>query len=217
MLSPDPPPARRGPSRPLLLGLGLAALALVLALAWFAQRAASVAPAPAASLATAYPTPRPLPAFALTREDGSRFDRAALEGHYTVLFLGFSQCPDVCPATLSTVAAAMAHLPAARRPAVVMISVDPAHDTPAALAAFVSRFDPAFAAAVGPEPALAPLAAALGAYYAPGSADGAARVTHSGALFLIDPAARLRAVYTTLPPPAALAADLQGRLAGGGS
>jgi protein SCO1/2 len=210
MLPTSPPPRPRGRSR--RAGLGLAA-ALALGVTGCGQRP----PAPSASLATTYPTPRALPAFSLTRHDGTRFDRAALEGHYTVLFLGFSQCLDVCPATLATLAAAMQRLPGAHRPQVVMVSVDPAHDTPEVLAAFVAHFDPAFVGAVGPEPAFAPLATALGAYYAPGSADGAQRVTHSGALFLIDPAAHLRAVYTTLPPPAALAADLESRLVGGGS
>ena len=93
------------------------------------------------------------------------------------------------------------------RETVVLVSVDPAHDTPAALAAYLPHFDPAFAGATGDAAALAPLARALGAYVAPATGEAGGRVVHSGAVYLIDPAARIAAVYTTLPAPLALAAD----------
>jgi protein SCO1/2 len=197
----------RSPLYRLTLATVLAAIVLGLALgAWFL--AGGARRPPEATLATLYPSPRPLPEFALLAHDGSRFDRSRLTGHWTLLFLGFTQCPDVCPATLTTLAAArraLRMLPEPVRPAVVLVSVDPSHDTPAVLAAYVPRFDPAFVGATGEEAALAPLARALGAYVS--SADDAGRVTHSGAVYLIDPQARIAAVYTTLPAPLALAAD----------
>jgi protein SCO1/2 len=207
MSAPDRPPrarlSRLTVAMLLLAGvLGVAAGAYLLGV----PRGAPSAP----PLATVLDAPRPLPEFSLVAHDGSRFDRARLTGHYTLLFLGFTRCQDVCPATLAVLAAtrrALAGLPAARRPRVVMVSVDPAHDTPAALAAFVPRFDPEFVGVGGADAALRPLAAALGAYYSPGPADGTGGAMHSGAVFLIDPAARLAAVYTTLPAPTLLAAD----------
>ena len=206
----------RSPLHRLTLATVLATLILGVALLG-GLRGRHVAPgAPGPTLATVYPAPRPLPEFGLVAQDGSRFDRTRLQGHWTLLFLGFTQCADVCPATLATLAAARRALPAARRPAVVMVSVDPAHDTPAALAAYLGHFDPSFVGVSGAEAALRPLASALGAYYAP--ADDATPATHSGATYLIDPAARIAAVYTTLPAPLALAADYR-RLtrAGGGA
>jgi len=205
------PPHSRPRRRRAVWALG--ALLLVAAIGGYVVRVGRPPLPPA--LATVYPIPRDLPPFVLVDQAGARFDRGSLAGHYTLLFLGFTQCPDVCPATLATLAAAYRAMPASGRPAVVMVSVDPAHDTPAALAAFVPRFDPAFVGAVGDAAALQPLAAALGAYYAPGSADGATRVQHSGAVFLIDPRSAVAAVYTTLPAPAALAADVA-RLTGTG-
>ena len=209
----------RSPLYRLTLATVLAAVVLSMALgAWLARRDGAAAAPP--TLATLYPVPRPLPDFALVAHDGTRFDRSRLAGHWTLLFLGFTQCPDICPATLMTLAAArraLGMLPERQRPSIVLVSVDPAHDTPAALAAYVPRFDPAFVGATGEATALAPLMGALGAYASPVGGEAAGRIVHSGAVYLIDPEARIAAVYTTLPAPLALAADYRRVLRARGS
>ncbi|MEI8297598.1 MAG: SCO family protein [Pseudomonadota bacterium] len=202
----EPTRPLRAPTRlPLLLVLGLTAVFAGIA----AYRTLNGSGPP--GLAAVYPEPRPLPAIALLAQDGSRFDRSHLTGHYTLLFLGYTNCPDVCPTTLMELAGArraLASLPASLQPAVVMLSVDPLRDTPAVLARYVPHFDPTFVGVSGTDAALQAWARALGAMYAAEPAqDGAYRVDHSAALFLIDPSARLLAVYPATPSAASLAAD----------
>jgi protein SCO1 len=194
----------------------IAALAgAYLARSWFAREGA----APATEAAAVYAAPRPLPAFELLAHDGSRFDRARLLGHYSLLFFGFSNCPDLCPTTLAELARTerlLADLPAVRRPAVVLISVDPARDTPEVLGRYVPHFDPDFVGVTGPDAAVAVLATALGAAYQKGAeTDGSYAVDHTAALFLIDPEARLVAVFPTPHAAATIAADYRRILAAG--
>ncbi len=199
---------------PRRLAATLAAVAVLVVAAAAGGRAiwsARAAHAQVPSIAAVYPEPRPLPAFELIAHDGSTYDRARLLGHYTLLFIGFSNCPQLCPATLVELAAAsrrLAGLPAALRPVVVMLAVDPRRDTPAVLAGYLAHYDPAFVGVSGPDAALRVLTKALGAFYELGPSEaGAYRVDHSVALFVIDPAARLLAVYAATPAAAALAAD----------
>lgn len=168
-------------------------------------------PGPVTEAAAVYAAPRPLPAFELTADDGSRFDRARLLGRYTLVFFGFTNCPDLCPTTLAELARAerlLADLPAARRPQVVMVSVDPARDTPELLHRYVPHFDPAFVGLTGEDRAIGELARALGAAYQRGPVqDGSYAVDHTAALFLVDPQARLAAVFPTPHVAATIAAD----------
>ena len=122
---------------------------------------------PAASLATVrlLPEPRPLPAFRLAQSDGTPLDAADLRGHWTVVFLGFTHCPDVCPTTLAELAVAQrewASLPEATRPRVLFVSVDPGRDTPEATGAYAHHFHPDTLAATGDLPALEAFATSLG-------------------------------------------------------
>ena len=163
---------------------------------------------PTTEAAAVYDQPRPIPEFALVAHDGSRFDRARLLGHYSFVFFGYTNCPAFCPATLAELAAAMKDVAPARRPEVVFVSVDPARDTPEVLARYVAHFDPRFVGATGTDEALGTLAAALGAaYQREAPVDGSYAVEHTSALFLIDPDARLAAVFPAPHAAKTLAAD----------
>ena len=190
----------------------------LLARHWLARPSA----VPATETAAVYAEPRPLPEVALVAHDGSRFDRARFLGRYTLVLFGFTNCPDLCPTTLVTLAEVerrLVDLPAAQRPAVVMVSVDPHRDTPEVLGRYVPHFDPAFVGVTGEDGAIARLAQALGAAYQKGAeVDGSYAVDHTAALFLIDPEARLAAVFPTPHVAATIAADYRRILAapGGG-
>ncbi|HUO94744.1 MAG TPA: SCO family protein [Steroidobacteraceae bacterium] len=163
---------------------------------------------PATEVAAVYDHPRPIPDFALVAHDGSRFDRARLKGHYTFVFFGYTNCPALCPATLTELAAAMKEMPPARRPAVVLVSVDPARDTPEVLARYVPHFDPRFVGATGTDEALGVLTGALGAaYLRDPPVDGSYAVEHTSALFLINPDAEVAAVFPAPHVAHTLAAD----------
>ena len=115
--------------------------------------------------ATVLSEPRTLPDFELVDAHGSRLDVDAFRGRFSLLYFGFTQCPDVCPLTLKALADARARL-AARAPQavpqIVFVSVDPGRDTPAAIAEYLGHFDAAFVGATGSDAQLSPLVAALG-------------------------------------------------------
>ncbi len=119
----------------------------------------------------------PLPAqpFLLATRDGPlRADD--LRGRHVVLFFGYTRCPDACPTTLAKLTRVHAALgPAlAERLQVLLVSVDPAHDSPERLRAYVERFDPRFLGATGAPEALAAMTRAYGIHHQPARPDAPA-------------------------------------------
>ena len=170
--------------------------------------------------ATQYRAPRHLPDFALVDQDGAPFLPARLQGRWTFLFFGFVNCPDICPTTLATLAEArraLADLPAGERPGVTLVSVDPGRDTPAVLGRYVTHFDPAFQGVTGTPGELEALARDLGVAVFVGSPDddGNYAVDHSAAVFLVDPGARVVALFSTPHDAAVIARDFRRIVAGG--
>jgi protein SCO1/2 len=167
---------------------------------------------PALERATVFEAPRPLPAIALVDQTGETFDLQRLRGHWTLLFFGFTNCPDICPTTLATLAEArrqLADLAPGALPDVVLVTVDPARDTPGALARYVAHFDPSFAGVTGSQESIDALARELGVAVLIGApaVDGAYTVDHSAAIFVIDPAAAFTAVFGAPHAAAAIARD----------
>lgn len=98
--------------------------------------------------------PKPKPDFTLTATDGSRFPfRARTDGFLTLLFFGYTHCPDVCPVHMANLGAVIQKLPAdvTNRIRVVFVTTDPARDTPARLRGWLDRFDPSFIGLTGSE------------------------------------------------------------------
>ncbi|MCL9796693.1 SCO family protein [Frankia sp. AgKG'84/4] len=92
------------------------------------------------------------PSFTLTDTGGRRFDFAqATAGHATLLFFGYTHCPDVCPTTMADLAAArqVAGPAVAAKVTVVFVTTDPARDTPAVLARWLRQFDDRFVGLTG--------------------------------------------------------------------
>jgi protein SCO1/2 len=109
------------------------------------------------------PQPRQLEDFKLISEEGDPFTPANLTGHWTVLFAGYSYCPDVCPTTLVTLKAVKAQLgDDGKQFSVLFLSVDPEHDTPEQLATYVHKFDPNFHAVTGSTEQIQSLVGSLG-------------------------------------------------------
>jgi len=168
--------------------------------------------------ATLFPSGRPLPAFGLVDQHGGSFGPERLRGHWTFLFFGFTQCPDVCPTTLATLAAArreLADLPAEEQPAVVLVSVDPQRDTPARLAEYVRFFDPGFTGVTGEADAIAAFTRELGVAVIVGEPDASGQYTidHTATLFLVGPDGSLAAVFGTPHSPDGIAGDYRRILA----
>lgn len=198
----------------------LVVLAAALLGAWAALRVLPATPpaqsaAPSIRGATVLPHPRVLPAFALQQSDGTTLTAEELRGRWTVLFLGFTHCPDICPTTLAQLASAQkqwAALPDATRPRVLLVSADPERDSPELLGRYAHGFHPDTLAATAPVPQLEAFVRSLSLVFmkVPGSSGDPADYTvdHSATLVLLDPQARMAGV---VQPPfgiQALAEDL---------
>jgi len=163
---------------------------------------------------TVLPEPRKIEAFALTDQQGRPLDAAALEGRWTLLFTGFTHCPDICPTTLAMLTELDKRL-GAGAPRFLFVSVDPERDTPERLAAYLAHFDPDLVGATGTRNAVESFTRGLGLAQVknPGVGDEYT-VDHSAALVLIDPRVRLAGYFRPPYDIDALAADLS-RLPGG--
>jgi protein SCO1/2 len=191
-----------------------AGLGLWAAQAWFGPAAptpAAEAPRPALQAVRLFNEPRPIPPFKLDGADGALVP-ANLAGHWTVVFLGFTHCPDICPTTLSTLAQAQkqwAALPAASRPRVLLVSVDPERDTPAKVADYARFFHADTLAATASGQALADFVQSLGMVYMKvPQPDGGYMMDHSSTLVVLDPQGRQAGLIRPPLDAKAIAADL---------
>lgn len=148
--------------------------------------------------------PKPLTDFALTDDRNRPFGPESLKGRWSFLFFGFTHCPDVCPTTLATLARTRDDIArntdGADDVQFVFVSVDPNRDTASGLRQYVRAFDPSFVGVTGDDAQLANLAGQLGAVYRVEITPGVENypVSHSAAVYLVDPSARHYAVFT--PP-----------------
>lgn len=177
--------------------------------------ASATAPLPAVTSMTLMSTPRELPAFSLQQSDGTALTGEELHGHWTVVFIGFTHCPDICPTTLAELNGAQkqwAALPEATRPRVLFVSADPERDTPKITGDYAHAFNRDSLAATAPLPQLEAFTRSLSLVFmkAPGPSGDAADYTidHSAALVVLDPQARMAGVITPPFDPKAVAADL---------
>lgn len=160
---------------------------------------------------TLLPSPRAIPAFALDGSDGAPFDKARFAGKWSVIFVGFTHCPDICPNTLGLLKTVHGQLQAQNKPLqVVLLSVDPERDTPETLARYVSHFDPSFVGATGAKAEIDKLGAAMGFVYmkSPGATADSYSVDHSSALILINPDGQVAGYFTQPLKVEPLVADL---------
>jgi protein SCO1/2 len=134
------------------------------------------------------------------------------KGKVTVLFFGYTQCPDVCPTTLAELAAVKKSLGAdGDRLQGVFVTIDPERDTPQVLRPYVSSFDPSFVALRGDPDQTAAAAKEFKVFYAkvPGKSPGSYTMDHTAATFVFDPAGRLRLFVRYGSGATALADDVR--------
>lgn len=191
---PDP---RRFPPRGLRAAVVIAALLVLGMLAW---RAGPGAPR---FIGTVPEEVLPAGDFALREHTGRPVSLASYRGRPVLLFFGYTRCPDVCPLTLDRLSRAVAaEGRRGREVRVLLVTVDPAHDTPAVLAEYAGRFGPGVRGLTGSPEALEHARQAYGAFAAGGPAAahaehgrGGAMLGHTPVVFGIDRAGRLRVVF----------------------
>ena len=140
--------------------------------------------------------------FELYDEEGGKFTLADFKGDWSVLFFGFTSCPDICPNTLyqlQQVREQLAEeLPGTKLPRFYLVSVDPDRDSPEKLAEYLAYFDPEFKGVSGAEPQLRALTMQLGIAYHVAEHSKTAEdyaVDHSASLVLLNPQAELYGVF----------------------
>lgn len=155
------------------------------------------------------PAARSLPEFALLDQHAQAFTRAGMGGRWTLLFAGFTHCPDICPATLATLATLDARLEGTgENLQMVFLSLDPERDDPETLAQYLAHFHPSVVGLTGSPGEIDRVASAIGISHMRVPLGEDYTVDHTAALMLIDPRARVVAYFRPPLLPDALAADL---------
>ena len=171
---------------------------------------------------TTYTEVLPAAPFALVDHAGRPVTLESYRGAPVLLFFGFTHCPDVCPLTLDRLARAVER---AGRPArdtrILLVTVDPARDTPDVLAAYVARFSPRVVGLTGDSAALAHARAGYGAYVVEAPAPAAhaghgahpapapGRTVHSRVVYGIDRRGDLQVVISETATPEQVADDVR--------
>ena len=139
------------------------------------------------------PKSRELPALQLTSTTGEQVLTQELTGKWSLVFFGYTFCPDICPTTLAELRQLKRLLPeeAQEKLQVLMVSVDPNRDTPEQLQLYLQYFDPDFIGLTGVLPDIQTLSNALSIPFIPGDTSKPRyTVDHSGNLAIISPDGR---------------------------
>ena len=205
----------------LILLVALATGAGLMAAEFVFNRDRAPASAPPMKTVRLMSAPRALPDFALRQSDRTQLLPGELRGHWTVVFIGFTFCPDICPTTLAELAQAQNRwtvLPESTRPRVLFVSVDPERDTIEKIGEYAHAFNKDTLAATADLPALEAFTKSLSMVFAkvplgegaPGDDAPADQYTidHSALLVLLDPQGRMAGIIRPPLQPKAIADDL---------
>ena len=137
------------------------------------------------------PRPRALAGIEMQTTDGEDFNEASLEGGWTFAYFGFTNCPDICPTTMSVMGQAYNELSAEERPSYrgLLVTVDPERDDAQKLASYAQAFSPSFQGVRGSIAQTAAFATQVNVAFQklPGVGDEPYQMDHSGNLVIINP------------------------------
>lgn len=155
--------------------------------------------------------PRALPEFILTSHLDSEFSNQDLVGSWSMIFFGFTHCPDVCPLTLSTLDQVVNELAGFENiPRSIFISVDPKRDEPEKLKQYVEHFNHEMIGLTGEKAQIDKLTQSVGAIYAIGDDTSENYlVDHSAHIFVTAPDGKLVALFSTPHDAKIIASDFK--------
>lgn len=200
--------------------------AVAVAVAVVVGAAIAVAPkAPPRFHGTVYTEVAPAAEFALVNHEGRPVSLQSYRGKPVLLFFGYTQCPDVCPTTLTRLTQAIQRTGGRGEDIqVLLITLDPANDSPAVLKKYTGHFGPAVVGLTGDSAALAKARAGYGAYLAAAPAQPSAaahgghaghaaapagRTVHSSVVYGIDRRGNLQVVISDTATPEQVADDVR--------
>lgn len=156
-------------------------------------------PPPAPNTATVLPAAAQLDEFSLVNQHGETIGRDVFEGHWNLVFFGFTRCPDICPLTMQVLASAKKQLAEQGQetlPRIVLISVDPERDTPEILEQYVSYYGTDVLGITGELQELRKLTSNLGIYFEKSALSGDNySVDHSTVVLIINPSGQFHALF----------------------
>lgn len=148
--------------------------------------------------------PHSLPEFHLTDGEGKPFTSHNLMGHYSLLFFGYTHCQGICPLTLAMLTQLYTQLKTEKfpLPQIIFVTLDPKRDTQSVINNYVKAFNPTFIGVTGPLTGIQQLSKQMGVVYLRAqenkSNENNYQIDHSGTLYLINPEAKLVAIFS--PP-----------------
>ena len=148
-----------------------------------------------------WPQPKTLQSFTTVDQDGRTFGLENLQGKWSFLFFGYTNCPDICPITLSVFNSIYEKLETmgnSENLQMVFVSVDPARDNSEQLKQYVSYFNKDFIGLGGNLEQVSELTSQMGIafFHEPASAEGDYLVDHAASVFLVDPQGRVIAIMS---------------------
>ena len=156
-------------------------------------------PAPVPRKATILPATSELPEFSLVDQTGNPVGPASFTGHWSLVFFGFTNCPDICPLTLQVLSSAREELRKSGQkplPRIVLVSVDPERDTPEVVGKYVQYFGADNVAITGDMDELKKLTSGLGIFFNKAySDDENYSVDHSAVVLVINPRGEFHALF----------------------
>ena len=179
-----------------LLVAGLVALAAILGVLAAMQRQQQEAQPAIPGLL--WPEPKSLAPFSAVDHENNPFTLADLRGKWSLLFFGFTHCPDICPVTLAVMDKAHSQLDQDRDVQFALVTVDPDRDTSERLEQYLSSFNPEFIGLGGSAEQIAGLTGQVGLPYFREKTQDEENylINHGGSLFLIDPLGRLVGIFS---------------------
>ena len=143
-----------------------------------------------------YPQVRALPEFQLVDHNNQTFTTENLIGHWSLVFVGYTYCPDICPTTLAelkSIYPELQNIPSDFPIQIILLSVDPKRDTPERLNEYINFFHPDFIAVSGEHPQLFPLVRAMGMMYSMSESTDNPNylVDHSSSVVVVNPKAQV--------------------------
>jgi protein SCO1/2 len=152
--------------------------------------------------------------FALTDQNGQVYTNTDLKGHWSLIYFGYTHCPDVCPITLELMSDALQKMgQRARVVTPVFITIDPARDDTKTMKAYVAAFGPRFIGLTGSAPEIAQTLREYHVYAKKRPLKGGDYgMDHSSVIYLMDPNGNFAMAYDEVTDPKKIADDIVKRL-----
>ena len=148
--------------------------------------------------------------FSLTSQDGTTVTDKTLGGHPTLVFFGYTHCPDVCPATLAEISSVFKAIGPEDKARALFITVDPQRDTPVVLKDYMTAFDPRITALTGTPQAIKTVESEYKAYAkAVPDKDGTYTMDHTAITYLMDKSGKFVGAFNLDRPAKEAAAELK--------